>query len=198
MECTEKIRILIGLKTDVRTFELLEDAKRQGSLRFVSHAGIRDRVEPNLRHEFEADVEEHRDVEGESASFSTGMRAANSKITRFHGDDLAAQGLKFPEVASPVPVFYELSKRENEIFTRTTERITKQITYARYRPLTYYAGKLDENVTAALFNLAGFMKVLPVKRPESSFEAFRLTLRASYRLTTASPRPSGAARFSSS
>ena len=93
-----------------------------------------------------------------------------------YGEDLATQELKFPEVASPVPVFYELSKRENEIFTRTIERITKRITYARYRPLTYYAGKFDENVTAAQFNLAGFMKVLLVKRLESSFEAFRLTL----------------------
>lgn len=104
------------------------------------------------------------------------VRRTRGEITRFYGDDLAAQGLKFPEVSSPVPVFYELSKRENEIFTRTIERITKQITYARYRPLTYYAGKLDENLTAAQFNLAGFMKVLLVKRLESSFEAFRLTL----------------------
>jgi superfamily II DNA/RNA helicase len=104
------------------------------------------------------------------------VRRTRGEISRFYGEDLATQELKFPEVASPVPVYYELSKRENEIFTRTIECITKQITYARYRPLTYYAGKLDENVTAAQFNLAGFMKVLLVKRLESSFEAFRLTL----------------------
>lgn len=104
------------------------------------------------------------------------VRRTRAEISRFYGDDLAAQELKFPEVASPASVFYELSKRENEIFTRTIERITKQITYARYRPLTYYAGRLDENVKAAQFNLAGFMKVLLVKRLESSFEAFRLTL----------------------
>jgi len=104
------------------------------------------------------------------------VRRTRGEISRFYKEDLAAQGLKFPEVASPTPVFYELSKRENEIFTRTIERITKGLTYARYRPLTYFAGKLDENVTAAQFNLAGFMKVLLVKRLESSFEAFRLTL----------------------
>jgi superfamily II DNA or RNA helicase len=104
------------------------------------------------------------------------VRRTRGEISRFYEEDLSAQELKFPDITSPVPVFYELSKRENEIFTRTIERITKQITYARYRPLTYYAGNLDENVKAAQFNLAGFMKVLLVKRLESSFEAFRLTL----------------------
>lgn len=104
------------------------------------------------------------------------VRRTRGEISRFYADDLAAQGLKFPDVASPVAVYYELSKRENEIFTRTIERITRQLTYARYRPLTYFAGKLDDNITTAQFNLAGFMKVLLVKRLESSFEAFRLTL----------------------
>jgi hypothetical protein len=68
------------------------------------------------------------------------VRRTRSEISRFYKEDLDAQGLKFPEVAAPVPVFYELSKRENEIFTRTIERITQGLTYARYRPLTYFAG----------------------------------------------------------
>lgn len=106
------------------------------------------------------------------------VRRTRSEISNYYGEDLEKQNLKFPEVADPQAVFYELSKRENEIFTRTIERIAKQITYARYRPLTarYYKGHLEENRTAAQNNLAAFMKVLLVKRLESSFEAFHLTL----------------------
>lgn len=107
------------------------------------------------------------------------VRRTRSEIGNYYGEDLAKQNLKFPEVAAPQPVFYELSQRENEIFTRTIERIAKQISYARYRPLIdrYYKGDFDENRTAAQNNLAAFMKVLLVKRLESSFEAFRLTLK---------------------
>lgn len=107
------------------------------------------------------------------------VRRTRSEINNFYGDDLAKQNLKFPEVADPQPVFYELSKRENEIFTRTIERIAKHISYARYRPLIdrYFKGNLDENRVAAQNNLAAFMMVLLVKRLESSFEAFRLTLK---------------------
>jgi superfamily II DNA/RNA helicase len=105
------------------------------------------------------------------------VRRTRSEIISFYEMDLRRQNLKFPEVEAPQSEFYELSESENEIFTRTIERITKQITYARYRPLTYLPEEtLDQNVTAAQFNLAGFMKVLLVKRLESSFEAFRRTL----------------------
>ncbi|MDI1242921.1 MAG: helicase-related protein [bacterium] len=105
------------------------------------------------------------------------VRRTRTEIARFYDEDLAKQNLKFPEVEAPRAVFYELSQRENEIFTRTIERIAKRIKYARYRPLTYLPSELiDETSLAAQFNLAGFMKVLLVKRLESSFEAFRLTL----------------------
>ena len=104
------------------------------------------------------------------------VRRTRSEISNFYGKDLTEQKIKFPEVADPVSVYYELSPRENEIFMRTINRIAKQLTYARYRPLTYYAATLDENVTTAQFNLAGFMKILLVKRLESSFAAFRLTV----------------------
>jgi superfamily II DNA/RNA helicase len=105
------------------------------------------------------------------------VRRTRSEISTFYETDLRKQNLKFPEVEAPQSEFYELSESENEIFIRTIERITKQITYARYRPLTYLPEEaLEENVTAAQFNLAGFMKVLLVKRLESSFEAFRKTL----------------------
>lgn len=107
------------------------------------------------------------------------VRRTRSEISSYYGDDLAKQNLKFPEVADPQSIYYELSQRENEIFTRTIERIAQQISYARYRPLIdqYFRGNLEENRIAAQNNLAAFMMVLLVKRLESSFEAFRLTLK---------------------
>jgi superfamily II DNA or RNA helicase len=106
------------------------------------------------------------------------VRRTRTEISRFYEEDLKKQNLKFPEVETPQPVYYQLSKSENEIFNRTIERIGKDITYARYRPLVedYFKGQLDENTVTAQNNLAGFMKVLLVKRLESSFEAFRKTL----------------------
>lgn len=130
------------------------------------------------------------------------VRRTRTEIARFYEEDLKKQNLKFPEVETPQSVYYELSKRENEIFTRTIELITSHrrtpvkrqnndsekrestvekvrgLSYARYRPLVkeYFRGEPDENTVAAQNNLAGFMKVLLVKRLESSFEAFRKTL----------------------
>jgi hypothetical protein len=113
-------------------------------------------------------------LRGRATLAATLTRASSSRIS---SSSILCQNLRFPEVEAPQSAFYELSESENEIFTRTIERIAKQITYARYRPLTYLPKEaLDENVTAAQFNLAGFMKVLLVKRLESSFEAFRRTV----------------------
>ena len=54
--------------------------------------------------------------------------------------------------------------------------LTSDFTYARYTPLLYYEGKMDERERQGQRNLAKFMKILMVKRLESSFHAFRLTL----------------------
>ncbi|MDT7541823.1 MAG: hypothetical protein QOE33_1727 [Acidobacteriota bacterium] len=103
------------------------------------------------------------------------IRRTRSEITRYYAEDLAAQDLRFPEVADPQPVFYEFSKRENEIFTRTVELLAQEFTYARYRPLTYYEGAAESELIGQS-NLARFMKILLVKRLESSFYAFRLSI----------------------
>jgi superfamily II DNA or RNA helicase/HKD family nuclease len=103
------------------------------------------------------------------------IRRTRSEISRYYADDLAAQGLKFPEVADPQAAFYELDAHENEVFTRTIELLTQGFSYARYRPLTYYEGASEGELTGQR-NLAKFMKILLVKRLESSFYAFRLSV----------------------
>ena len=106
------------------------------------------------------------------------VRRTRNEISKFYGEDMSKQNLKFPEVEAPTPFFYRLSERENRIFINTIDRISKEIKYTRYRPLVedYFLGELEENRTTAQNNLAKFMMILLVKRLESSFEAFRKTL----------------------
>lgn len=104
------------------------------------------------------------------------VRRTRSEIVKYFGKDLAQQKLKFPDVANPEPMFYELDDEENEIFTKTIELITQKFKYARYMPLLYYKGDMPQGEEQGQKNMGRFMKILLVKRLESSFYAFRNTL----------------------
>jgi len=104
------------------------------------------------------------------------IRRTRTEIMKYYGEDLNLQGLKFPDVADPQPLFYKFSKAENEVFLETIRLLTKDFTYSRYKPLTYYEGDIEEQQRQSQRNLAKFMKILLIKRLESSFHAFRLTL----------------------
>ena len=104
------------------------------------------------------------------------IRRTRTEIMKYYGTDLHLQGLKFPNVVDPQPLFYKFSKTENEVFVETIRLLTKDFTYARYKPLTYYEGDIEEQQKQSQRNLAKFMKILLIKRLESSFHAFRLTL----------------------
>lgn len=104
------------------------------------------------------------------------VRRTRSEIVNYFGEDLKRQKLKFPEVADPEPIFYELNDEENEIFNSTIELITKRFNYARYTPMLYYKGKITQPEELAEKNMGKFMKILLVKRLESSFYAFKNTL----------------------
>lgn len=104
------------------------------------------------------------------------IRRTRTEIMNFYGEDLRQQGLKFPEVADPEPLFYELDEKENQIFDETVRLLTNEFKYARYKPLEYYQGEHTKQEVQSQVNLAKFMKILTVKRLESSFTAFRQTL----------------------
>ena len=102
------------------------------------------------------------------------VRRTRTEIIRYFEKDLKAQGLKFPEVAAPVPLLYELNDDEDRVFTSTIELITSEsFKYARYTPLLYLNKKLDQLEEQAQKNMGKFMKILLIKRLESSFFAFR-------------------------
>lgn len=114
------------------------------------------------------------------------VRRTRSEIVRYFSEDLEKQHLTFPEVAEPEPLYYALTETEEKIFSQTIALVADKFKYARYTPMLYYTGTLDDRQAIELSqkNMRKFMRILLVKRLESSFHAFRLTLErfiASYR-----------------
>lgn len=103
------------------------------------------------------------------------VRRTRSEIEKYFSRDIQEQGLKFPEVKKPEPLFYELNDAEDEVFNKTIDLIANKFKYARYTPLLpiYYTGKIDQLEEQSQRNMGRFMKILLVKRLESSFFAFR-------------------------
>lgn len=106
------------------------------------------------------------------------VRRTRQEVETYFADDLHRQGFRFPKVEDPEPLFYQLSKKENKIFNETVELITQELRYARYMPMLYYEGEeqLDQLGIQSQKNLGRFMKILLIKRLESSFHAFRNTV----------------------
>lgn len=104
------------------------------------------------------------------------VRRTRKEIEKYFAEDLAKQNLKFPDVQSPKPLYYVLNDEEDEIFNKTIELITKNFSYARYTPLLYYKGNVTPMELQSQKNMGKFMKILLVKRLESSFFAFKNTL----------------------
>lgn len=101
------------------------------------------------------------------------VRRTRAEIAKYYATDLKKQDLKFPDVENPEPLFYELDETEDFVFNKTIELISKNFKYARYTPLLYYTGKVDQLEAQSQRNMGKFMKILLVKRLESSFFAFK-------------------------
>ena len=103
------------------------------------------------------------------------VRRTRKSIEKFYSKDLQDQGLKFLEVNDPIPVYYKFDKELNEIFDETLTLITKEFKYSRYMPLLYLKEE-DTQIRAPQINMGKFMKVLLLKRLESSFHAFKKSI----------------------
>jgi len=103
------------------------------------------------------------------------VRRTRNEIVNYFEKDLVNQGLKFPEIEKPEALFYELDELEDDIFNKTIELIARKFKYTRYTPLLpkYFKGKTDQPTILAQENMGKFMKILLVKRLESSFFAFK-------------------------
>lgn len=105
----------------------------------------------------------------------TMVRRTRSEITKYFSRDIDEQGLFFPDVENPRRIIYQFDERINSTFNKTIE-LLKKTKYARYTPLLYLKEELPEFEKQSQRNVGGFMKVILVKRLESSFYAFRKTL----------------------
>jgi len=106
-------------------------------------------------------------------------------------DDLKAQGIEFPEIAAPRPKLYELNAKLSKLFYHTVFYLTDKdkLSYYRYQAIAFLKQELREDFYEQAIlvsqSLAGIMKTLMIKRLESSFRAFKISLQ---NLATATSR----------
>ncbi|HEX5150432.1 MAG TPA: helicase-related protein [Parafilimonas sp.] len=108
-------------------------------------------------------------------------------------EDMDDQGIKFPKVGDPVALFYELDKDLSRLFFETVSLITGLdehgnktvgLGYYRYRAIEFLIKEEDRRlytkgkttVESISARLAAIMRILLVKRLESSFFAFTQSL----------------------
>jgi len=104
-------------------------------------------------------------------------------------EDLNLQGIKFPEVKDPIEVFYKLDSFLSKLFFETVSlisgvdengNISDGLGYYRYRAIEFLTKQEDRdiygNVSHISERLSSIMRILLIKRLESSFHAFKSSL----------------------
>ena len=97
-------------------------------------------------------------------------------------DDMKAQGIEFPDLAAPKAKLYTMDAKVGKLFYHTVFFLTDddKINYYRYQAIRFLKPELREQYydQAILVSksLAGIMKTLMIKRLESSFSAFKISL----------------------
>ncbi len=96
-------------------------------------------------------------------------------ITRYNKD---IHG--FPKVAKPIKKEYELNDRLADLFEKAMMTLDKQLNYSRYQAIAYLkpekSNGLYDNAELISRSLAGIRKNGLVKRLESSFYAFKISV----------------------
>lgn len=99
-----------------------------------------------------------------------------------YAEDLAKQGIIFPKVKEPKKIFYKLDPFLDDLYDYTIRVLshpTEGLTYNRYRAIGFLKPHLKNKYKQADMissQLAKIMKTLLVKRIDSSFYAFKMSL----------------------
>lgn len=100
------------------------------------------------------------------------------KQNKEYWEDMTSQGLSFPTVQKPIPIFYQLDETLNELFDDTIHAVQHSyegLKYYRYQAIKYliepYRKQYDDAASIAE-RLAAIMKTLLIKRLDSSFFSF--------------------------
>ncbi|MDD4151766.1 MAG: helicase-related protein, partial [Candidatus Gracilibacteria bacterium] len=103
------------------------------------------------------------------------IRRTRSEIMKYFSDDIKNQSLTFPEVNTPIKGLYQFDEKINSLFDDTISQI-KELKYARYKPAYYLESGASQFEEAQQKGLAGIVKTGLVKRLDSSFHAFKMSL----------------------
>ncbi len=97
--------------------------------------------------------------------------------------DIKSQGLTIPEVEEPKEHTYQLKGKLAKVFKDTATKISEELEYSRFNPLSYLTDEAKNryypNESKNIFEknpLSGIMKTLLIKRFESSFSAFKISI----------------------
>lgn len=106
------------------------------------------------------------------------VRRLRNEIKKYYKNDIEKQGLVFPNLGEPEQIIYTFDEETNEVFEQLLKAIG-DLNYSRYKTLTYLLNPNAEESTLMIgqVNMQGFMKALLLKRLESSFFAFKNTIR---------------------
>jgi superfamily II DNA/RNA helicase/HKD family nuclease len=110
--------------------------------------------------------------------------------TPTYWDDIRNQGLNFPDIIPPKQILYQLNQKLNNLYDETlrTVKDTKNgLGYFRYQAIKYLKddakkeykrlANVNENQASRISEqLAHIMRILLVKRIDSSFHAFKMSL----------------------
>jgi superfamily II DNA/RNA helicase len=105
-----------------------------------------------------------------------------------YAKDLIEQGIVFPAVNKPEKIFYQLDSHLEILYDKTIECLRTGLTYNRYQAIKFLKSpKKSKYKKADLISsqLAEIMKILLVKRIDSSFYAFRQSLKRFFDATHA-------------
>lgn len=96
-----------------------------------------------------------------------------------YSKDLEAQGIEFPKVVPPHKLLYKLSPAMEVLYDRTLEGLDRGLSYNRYRAIGHLVPEKKlkyQNADRISAQLARIMKVMLLKRLDSSFHAFTQSL----------------------
>lgn len=104
------------------------------------------------------------------------VRRTRASIAKYYSEDLKRQDLKFPDVEDLQPVYYNFDEHTDSVFLESIDLIVNKFKYSRYTPLLYLKKGVTQPEELAQRNMMKFMKMLLLKRLESSFYAFKMSV----------------------
>ena len=108
------------------------------------------------------------------------VRRTRKSISKYYANDLKKHHMEFPTVEKPKPVCYHFDEFTNDVFDKTLYKLTKKLTYAKYRPLAEeYRINPDIRYANSQKMMGNFIKILLVKRLESGSYAFKKSIQNS-------------------